>query len=194
MINDVNKRFPVFVAHRLAKIEQASVPAQWRFIDSPSNVADHVSRSLTASELIANDSWFEGTSFVKHAQKSWSKCARVFPDLPEEFLVLPSHKTAIKVNGSESFSLRFSRYSSWYKLQTAVAWILRLKRLLCHQDGLTGALTVDELEAAQLEIVKVVRRDAFCREISLLQSATGRKKRLLGSPRKLNPMLDDGVV
>ena len=80
------------------------------------------------------------------------------------------------------------------KLQTAVAWILRLKRLLCHQDGLTGALTVDKLGAAQLEIVKVVQRGGFSREISLLQSTTGRKKRFPGSLRKLNPMLEDGVV
>ena len=60
--------------------------------------------------------------------------------------------------------------------QTAAAWILCLKRLLYHPDGLTGALTVDELEAAQLEIVKVVQRDAFSCEISLLQSTTSRKK------------------
>ena len=123
-----------------------------------------------------------------------AKCPRVFPDLPEEFLVLRSQKTAIKDNGSESFSPRFSRYSSWYKLHTAVAWILRLKRLLCHQDGLTGALTIDKLGAAQLEIVKVVQRGGFSREISLLQSTTGRKKRFPGSLRKLNPMLEDGVV
>jgi len=78
--------------------------------------------------------------------------------------------------------------------QTAAAWILCLKRLLYHPDGLTGALTVDELEAAQLEIVKVVQRDAFSCEISLLQSTTSRKKWFPGSLRKLNPMLDNGVV
>jgi len=59
---------------------------------------------------------------------------------------------------------------------------------------LTGALTIDKLGAAQLEIVKVVQRGGFSREISLLQSTTGRKKRFPGSLRKLNPMLEDGVV
>jgi len=95
MISNANKHFPVFVANRLAKIEQASVPAQWRFIDSPSNVADHVSRGLTASELITNGSWFEGLSFLKHSQESLPKCPRVSPNFPEEFLVFRSHKTAI---------------------------------------------------------------------------------------------------
>ena len=85
MINNVNKRFPVFVAKRLAKIEQASVPAQWRFIDSPSNVADHVSRGLTASELITNDSWFEGPSFLKHAQESWPSALVSFPIFQKNF-------------------------------------------------------------------------------------------------------------
>jgi len=88
-------------------------------------------------------------------------------------------------------------FAKWLKVsvtQTTAAWILCLKRLLYHPDGLTGALTVDELEAAQLEIVKVVQRDAFSCEISLLQSTTSRKKWFPGSLRKLNPMLDNGVV
>jgi len=56
-----------------------------------------------------------------------------------------------------------------------------------------GALTIDDLDAAQVEIVKVVRRDTFFRETSFLQSTTGRKKRFPGPLRTLNPMLDDGV-
>jgi len=46
---------------------------------------------------------------------------------------------------------------------------------------MTGALTVDELEAAHLETVKVVQRETFSREISILLSATGKKKRFPGS-------------
>ena len=34
MLNNTNTRFPVFVANRLAKIEEVSSPTQWRFINS----------------------------------------------------------------------------------------------------------------------------------------------------------------
>ena len=111
MINNVDKHFPVFVANRMAKIEQASTPAQLRFIDSLPNVADHVSRGLTASELTANNSCFEHPSFIKHSKESWPRCPCAFPDFLEEFLVLRSHKITMKVNGSESLSLGFSRYT-----------------------------------------------------------------------------------
>jgi len=59
MIKNVNKRFLGFVANRIAKIEQASIPAQSGFTDSRYNATDHASTDLTASELIANDGWFE---------------------------------------------------------------------------------------------------------------------------------------
>ena len=59
MMKNVNKRFLGFVANRMAKIEQASIPAQSGFTDSRSNATNHASIGLTASELIANDGWFE---------------------------------------------------------------------------------------------------------------------------------------
>jgi len=132
-------------------------------------------------------------SILRHSQGSWLKCPPAFPNFPEESGLTISQITT-KVNGSGSLSLQFSRYSLWYKLQTTVAWLLHLKRLLYHKDILTGTLTVDGLEAAQLEIVEVIQRDTFSHKILLLQSTTGREKRFPGSLRKLNPLLHDGVA
>jgi len=39
-IRNVKKRFPVFVANSLAKIEEGSSPIQWRYVDTKTNVAD----------------------------------------------------------------------------------------------------------------------------------------------------------
>ena len=43
MSNNASKKFPVFVANRLSKIEGASDPKQWRYVESKLNPADDAS-------------------------------------------------------------------------------------------------------------------------------------------------------
>ena len=107
-------------------------------------------------------------------------------------------------------------YSSLYKLQTSMTWLLRFKdHLRTRINKLpTGkrdkCLTVKEIASATKEIVKVIQREAFPKELVILQrikreptrSSSDRKvprRRLncigYASPlRKLNPFLHDGII
>ena len=49
-INDTSTRFKAYFANRLSKIHAASLPVEWRYVDSASNPADFTSRGIEAHE------------------------------------------------------------------------------------------------------------------------------------------------
>ena len=59
MIKSTTKRYPVFVANRLSKIEEVSDPCQWRFIDGVQNPADDASRDLLNTARLKSR-WLQG--------------------------------------------------------------------------------------------------------------------------------------
>ena len=64
MISNSSKRFPTFVANRLAKIDELSKPNQWRYVTSALNPADDATRGLTASNLSCDSRWIRGPEFL----------------------------------------------------------------------------------------------------------------------------------
>ena len=69
-----------------------------------------------------------------------------------------------------------SRYSSLNKLQTSVAWLLRFKdylRVQAHRlpsdKCFKGNLKVGEITRATKEIVRVIQRETFSKELAILQ-------------------------
>ncbi|XP_077969271.1 uncharacterized protein LOC144423001 [Styela clava] len=58
-INNTSRRFPTFVANRLAKIEEGSNALQWRYVPTDLNPADDASRGLSVQSLM-NERWLKG--------------------------------------------------------------------------------------------------------------------------------------
>ena len=113
-------------------------------------------------------------------------------------------------------------YLSWLKLQRSVAWLLRFKQYLQSKVGrqttiaAESHLTIGELDCATKEIIKVVQREPFSKELAILKreaqqppcasqadakvrqmNSSGRRLNDNGyvSPlRKLSPVLIDGIV
>ena len=100
------------------------------------------------------------------------------------------------------------RYSSWYSLQKAVAWILRFKSHMCHkylpskskESPAAGPLTVQEIRQATVEIIRRVQQTAFPEELTYLESNSAQPRKSLKSLsatsalRKLNPVLHDKIL
>ena len=64
-INNLTKRFHVFVANRVQQIHEHTQAHQWQYIDTHSNPADAASRGLTAKQLLDdNYQWFRGPQFL----------------------------------------------------------------------------------------------------------------------------------
>ena len=194
LIHNSSKRFPTFVANRLAKIDETSNPKQWRYVPSKLNPADDATRGLDASNIINKSRWINGPDFLRYDEESWPVAPCVLPVIPEEFEVL---KRDISVNATktlkvpESITERFSRFSSWYKLKRAVAWILKLKEILRKRVTSKTPLTTDEIESAEIVIIQCVQRDHFRSEIDRLQKKERIGKNVL---TRLNPVLFEGVL
>lgn len=110
----------------------------------------------------------------------------------------------------DSLQAPFLHYSSLYKLLTSVGWWLRFKNHLRRQSGQvnSGNLTVNEIVTATREIVKLVQKQAFPKELAVLLRISHRTPSLtsvsrrnkfgfvgyVNPLRKLNPVIIDGVT
>ncbi|TWW67283.1 hypothetical protein D4764_02G0003240 [Takifugu flavidus] len=64
-------RFKVFVGTRVSEIQELTQNHEWRYVDSPSNPADDVTRGKTVAELILPNRWIEGPVFLRQSSKHW---------------------------------------------------------------------------------------------------------------------------
>ena len=200
MIKSTIKRYPVFVANRLSKIEEVSDPCQRRFVDGVQNPADDASRDLLNTDRLKSR-WLQGPPFLLKEESEWPELPCVVLDLPPEFKVL--RRTAVAVTKTSflpqalSMNRRFARFSPLYRLKKSVAWILRLCGKLLKQKTNSGPLTVNELTCAETTIIKAVQQEFFPQEVSLLSNSTTPPKgnQKLSDPlQKLNPVCISGVL
>ena len=66
-IYNSNKRFPVFVANRLAEIERNSDIQSWRYVPSKLNPADEATRYKQAQAFVESSMWLSGPEFLQQA-------------------------------------------------------------------------------------------------------------------------------
>ena len=196
LIRNTSRRYPIFVANRISKIEENSDPTQWHFVNGKDNPADIASRGMDVNALI-NSLWFQGPSFLLQPQSEWPEPPCTFANLPEEFKILKSRTSAVTtVSAAElpSIEQRFSRFSSWFRLKKSVAWLLRLRDTLRLKSVPKGALTVEELAKAENVIIKLTQQRYFHDEITVLSSSKSTARRCRDAMRKLNPVLIEGVL
>lgn len=122
-INKEARRFHVFVANRVQRIRERSDPAQWCYVDTDQNPADHASRGLKVTEFVSSN-WLTGPKFL------WERDI-VTPILKPELLVAdPEVKTTqslqVKVVKEGNFLERLKRFSKWSIALGAIARIQRL--------------------------------------------------------------------
>lgn len=103
-------------------------------------------------------------------------------------------------------------YSDWIRLKRAVCWLRRFIRWITLKakakdvsegDSLKGRITLQEMDAAEMVILKFVQKENFAQEIKCLENKypsgvqRGRQKPGVkkSSPiYKLDPVLDDGLL
>ena len=217
-ISNESRRFHIFVANRVQQIRDHSSPSQWRYVKSNDNPADMSSRGVTAEEFSKSSTWINGPSFL------WEKDISTYgkditPDLNPHDPELK--KVQVMVSQSETvtgFDLaRLEVFSDWFRAKRAVATCLRLKSLLqgrllkkqkssIHSDlSEYKSVTVQELDQAEIEIIKQVQAKAFSEELKclqMLQSGDDRHARRIrnnhlkksSSLSRLDPFIDQNGI
>ncbi|XP_055368558.1 uncharacterized protein LOC114864937 [Betta splendens] len=109
-INNEAKRFHVFVANRVQRIRETTNPAQWYYVETDQNPADHASRGLKVEELM-NSSWFTGPKFL------WEREIVTPKSTPKILIGDPEVKTIqtlqTQAEKEDRFIERFERFSKW---------------------------------------------------------------------------------
>ena len=162
-LNNEARKFHIFVANRVQKIRQLTKPEQWHYIPTIDNPADHASRSLSIKE-IGTSRWFQGPKFLW--DKNWKNPTDVKLELnPEdpEIKKVSSFNTVVK---KTTFYLcdNLSHISNWYSALHVVAQTLRLSNGIKKR----GKFSVDEIENAELALIKDIQQKYFRTELDIL--------------------------
>jgi len=131
-IQNETARYPVFVANRIAVIRDGSSPAQWKYVPTEYNPADHASRGLSVSQLLEKPEWLKGPAFLAQPESEWPTVQDKIPtqeEDPETCSAVMANATQVIEDHNPTDSL-LQYYSSWHALKKAVAYLLKLKEIL----------------------------------------------------------------
>ena len=121
-----SKRFPIFVANRLAIIE-SSDPSQWHFLSSKLNAADLPSCGLMDKPIDCLTSWLKGPQFLWELKALWPQYpVTVNAQISKKFFPV-KHRIVFSniVTGDDcAISHLIEHGSSLYKLKRLMAWLL----------------------------------------------------------------------
>ena len=190
------KRFQVYVANRVQLIRNLSGPSQWRYVDTKENPADEASRGLDAKTLTEQQRWLSGPKFLWQPENEWPAQPLTHGEIPNEDVEVKKEvnvcATTITDPAPASTVTKLQQhYSSWYRLKKAVAVYMRVTAILKERrlrrmndkpndkpDKLNedrSALTVQELEDAELSIIRFTQFQSFEHELRTLKQASNNK-------------------
>ena len=183
-----SRRFHVYVANRVQQIRNHSEPSQWKYVRTDENPADEVSRGTTASKLTSTSKWLEGPDFL------WKEDLTERMKLTTEQTLSDNdpevRKTTPLATNVEEFPHHFElerlkHLSDWNQARRAIANCIRFKELLKNRarkevqeqadqpkdtDTQKCQPTVEDLQQAEREIIKVLQAKFFAKELKVLNS------------------------
>ncbi|XP_028513775.1 uncharacterized protein LOC110239139 [Exaiptasia diaphana] len=190
-------RLQTFVANRVQEISENSSVDEWRHVSGALNPADDVSRGYGPSQLSSDGRWLRGPDFLWRDESMWPDEDINAP--AEEVLELKKikHVNIAAVKPKENsppqmseLQLLIESCSDWTTLLRRFAWLSRFVQYIRNRkDVPRGNLTLDEIENAELQVVKIAQRTCYKDEIKALHSAKGVNQ--TSNIATLNPVLDN---
>ena len=197
-INNVSKRFYVYVANRVHRIRKSTSPNQWSFVPTEKNPADSATRSVPVASM-QNHPWLKGPSHLLEVQNTTEEDSYPLMDPDDDKEIRPSVQ-ALKTSicpGSLLGSHHFEKFSVWGNLVRIIAYLKHIcASFQCKNDNgckgwhkCSGHKTVKALSEAEQFIVRVVQTEAFGEELSCI--VQGRPLPRNSPLLSLNPILDE---
>ena len=234
-IGNDQRRFQVFVANRVQTIRNFSSPKQWKYVDTKENPADDASRGIGAQTLVERSRWIKGPAFLWQPEQEWPQQPLSFGEISNEDPEIKKQvnvcaATITKPTPLSTITKLIHRFSSWYLLKKAAAVYMRVKailkeRVLRRTDAVNAKpingkptklnedrtqLTIQELEEAELAIIRYTQSQSFVQDIKSLgqvqvhdwkqeddhtrQRKSRNEIRKNSSLYRLDPLLDNGLL
>lgn len=180
----------VFVAHRVAEVQQITNIDNWNHVIGSENPADLLSRGCSPSIMIDSNLWWKGPSWLCQENQEWTANKINLDDLEN----LPERRVVRQVFANLSEQDIFEKYSTFTRLQRVVAYILRFyNNTFFPQNKISEkTLSVVELDQSLFCLVRMSQIVSFSDEIHCLKSKKpiAKNSKLL----ELNPFLDQNEV
>ena len=187
------RRFKVYVGNQVTQIMELVPATCWGHVVSEDNPADCASRDIFPSELLNNDLWWSGPSWLKLLPSKWPRNnlpATVTPEEAEELNATITCTLAM----IEDPLIPVDKFSSFNLYKRVTAWIIRFihncKSRVQATQPKSSPLTTDELNLATNYWYSIIQRTHFPDELRILAT----KSQKIPTSNKicsLNPFVDD---
>lgn len=122
----------IFVAHRIAYIQENSNVSSWAHVVTKENPADLVSRGLMPDELPRNELWWKGPNWLSKPKESWPKPLSLInielePEMKIELKVnVISQTKELSITLGDGKTVPLFHYSNELrKIQLILSYVLR---------------------------------------------------------------------
>ena len=215
-INNTSTRFRTFVANRIELIHTLTSADQWRYVPTDLNPADIALRGVLPDMVDHAGIWFSGPQFLYDCASGWPNqpdFLRELHDDDPEIKPARASMAQIPLETKDCLNRLFERYPDLRSLLLSVCWMLRFKQYLkwnCTQNTAkpqASSITVEEIENAQMEVIKILQRQAFSDAFKFLHDHVSldsprvqfsneqlSKTPALRELKSLNPLLCSGIL
>ena len=187
-INNKERRFQTFVANRIAVINDASTPEQWRYVPTKENAADDATRGLKANEITGR--WTSGPDFLWKDESAWPQTPVVEIPVDDPEVKRKATTCLVDTECHDIIHRLFTKYSKWHDLKKGVAWLRKfISWMKGKRQNIQKDITVADLHGAETAIVRCLQRKQFQNEIVMINAS--RKIPRSSRIRALEPFLDE---
>ncbi|BET00044.1 Pao retrotransposon peptidase [Nesidiocoris tenuis] len=178
-------KWTVFVANRVAQVQENLDQRCWYHVRGETNAADCLSRGLTAGALLRHPLWFGGPHWLLQEEDGWP-ITRV-TDISAAYSV-PEEKVAslasVALPASSEWPLEplLDRVSTYRRLLRSTVYVLRALRLSLARSGV---ILASEIEEAEKRWLVYVQRQQFAEIFTYLDS----QGKLSGKQTKPDPLI-----
>ncbi|GFU65046.1 integrase catalytic domain-containing protein [Trichonephila clavipes] len=197
-IKGSSKRWKQFVANRVQEISKLTDPDSWFHCSGQDNPSDFLSRGHVVGNKCINTKWWTGPAFLRTDElpKTVSECPELneVDYLPELKSKDSKEHTVLTLNFNQTFfDHLLSRSNRFLTIVRVLSFLYRfLFNIRNPTNKKTGPLISDEMEEAEIYLMKQVQLSSFYKEIRAMQNGDDicNKSKILN----LYPFLDKGII
>jgi hypothetical protein len=180
-------QFVKYISRRVEVIHRLTKNYVWNYIPSSQNPADVISRGMKPTQIVNNNLWWHGPAHLFDPEF----CVVSVP-IANDNIIIEEVVSTCHITTSKVYLFDITKYSSYTKMIRIMAWCLRFIQNCRTQEKQHSPLSVHELQAAEVAIIKQVQSECFQPEIiNLIKHNQLPHKSSLSS---LQPILQNGVL
>lgn len=170
-----------FITNRILRIKSLVNPERWFHVRTHLNPADLASRGIMPSELKEMSLWWQGPEIIYQPNFEQTLNKNEVFESNEESREKDLKVLSIKATQPYDITERFSSYN---RLIRATACILRWR------FKAKGELTIDELDRAEMRILRLVQATHFKEDLNRIKNKLPLRKELA----VLSPFIDENQI